>query len=155
MLIISLWYLQLVPNYLVLRTAVMSQSQRFCIYQYGVNPSFRGQTFLFGTLLFPLLTYKMYESFIWANYIRKYFKNKDGKLTDESYFSTARLDERTHRELRRNPFILAKQNFHRQRRAIGKDELFRHSYAHRNNLDHDLSKKDKRNMKHGHHSSSS
>lgn len=107
----------------------MSQSQRFCIYQYGVHKTFRGQRFLSWTLLIPLMTYKLYESFIWANYIRRYFKNKEGKLTDESYFSTAKLDERTHRQLQKNPF-LAKKDFQHHRRPIGKAQLFRHTHAH-------------------------
>lgn len=94
LLVIVLCYAQLAPSYLILGLLVRSQSQRLCILQHGLGPYFKGQTVLLWVLLWPLISFKPYEIFIWSNYISRYFQNKDGVLLDESYFSASKTEER-------------------------------------------------------------
>ncbi|ODN02798.1 hypothetical protein Ocin01_03880 [Orchesella cincta] len=118
--IIVLWYAQLIPSYLTVSAAFMSQSHRLCILQYGLSKRIRGQTVLFWLLLWPVIIFKPYQIFIWTIYIYEWFNNKQGTLQDESYFSPIKVEER-----QKNAPIYLATDHERDERTLTRPHLFK------------------------------
>ncbi|CAL8109514.1 unnamed protein product [Orchesella dallaii] len=72
--LIVIWFLELVPVYMRLWLIVFSQSQRFCIFEYGyLRDGFKGLSFIFWLYLLPLILYRPYKILVLSCFIHSLF----------------------------------------------------------------------------------
>ncbi|ODM94559.1 hypothetical protein Ocin01_12124 [Orchesella cincta] len=72
--LVVIWVLELVPIYFRLGLIIVSQSQRFCIFEYGLSRNgFKGLTVAFWLYLVPLIFYRPYKILVLSCFIYSLF----------------------------------------------------------------------------------